>query len=424
MEPPAELLFDAGRALGLVGRAGDELARAVAAFEAAGDPERAAEAAVAASWHTWHARPAESRGWLDRATALVAGRPPSRATALILAEHARMLMLNFQFDTSRRDAQQAIEHARAIGDVELEADAIVTLAACMTKGGDRSAIELFERALALVGHGRVASRAYTNLGVAWATFGELGRAVEVSAEGAARAARDGDAEGAYFLRGNVLGMQFDAGNWEGALQEANALIGEAGMARQEHLVRFTRASILESRGEVDAAALEWELCLASARQGGDASAVLPSLVGLAGFLRRRGRRDEAVVALDEVVAGLEAAESVGDVQEFHVELVVELLEAGRPKAAERVVARLPEGPWRNACGAVLAGDDARAADTLASIGTERLAAELRLRAARTLAAARRVAEAETQLELARAFHRKVGATAHLAEADAILSAAS
>jgi hypothetical protein len=64
--------------------------------------------------------------------------------------------------------------------------------------------------------------------------------------------------------------------------------------------------------------------------------VLPAVVGLAGFLRRRGRSDDASAALDEVVTALDAAESVGDIQEFHVELVVELLEAvagRRPRAS-------------------------------------------------------------------------------------------
>jgi class 3 adenylate cyclase/tetratricopeptide (TPR) repeat protein len=423
-EPSAELLFHAGRAFAHAGRPSDLLERAVDAFERAGDPERAAEAAVDASWHAWHTRPAEARGLLDRATAILDGRPPSRATALVLAENARMLMMNFQFESGRREAERAIDHARAIGDVELEADAIVTQASCIAKDGDSSGMELFDRALELVGHGRVAARAYTNLGVAWASLGDLGRAIEVSVEGAARAAQDGDVQGAAFLRGNVLGLRFDAGDWEEALQEASSLIGSPGFNRQEYLALTVRATILESRGDLAAAGGDFELALESARESAEAAAVLPAAVGLAGFLRRRGRSNEAAAALEEVVAALDAAESVGDIQEFHVELIVELLEAGRPQAAQSIVARMPESPWRDACRALVERDDARAADTLASMGTERVAADLRLRAARALAAAGRLGEAEAQLELARGFYAKVGATAYLAEADAILAAAS
>ena len=55
--------------------------------------------------------------------------------------------------------------------------------------------------------------------------------------------------------------------------------------------------------------------------------------------------------------------------------------------------------------------------------TLRIAAELCLRSARGLADAGRLGESETQLELARAMYCKVGATAYLAEADAIVVAA-
>ena len=65
-----------------------------------------------------------------------------------------------------------------------------------------------------------------------------------------------------------------------------------------------------------------------------------------------------------------------------------------------------------------------AAETIEAVGNFRLPAELRVLAARSLAADGRIDEAEAQLELARAFYRKVGATAFLAEADAILAAAA
>jgi len=76
-----------------------------------------------------------------------------------------------------------------------------------------------------------------------------------------------------------------------------------------------RATILESRGELAAAGVDLELALESARESAEAAAVLPALVGLAGFLRRRGRSDDSAAALDEVVSALDAAESVGDIQQ-------------------------------------------------------------------------------------------------------------
>ena len=95
------------------------------------------------------------------------------------------------------------------------------------------------------------------------------------------------------------------------------------------------------------------------------------------------------------------------------------------RAAESIVARMPESPWRDACRALVDGDEARAADTLASMGTERLAADLRLRAARGAGRGRADWARRKRSSGSHArFYRKVGATAYLAEADAIVAAAS
>ena len=111
----------------------------------------------------------------------------------MLAERARILMINYQYETSLRVADEAIQHARAVGDVELEADAIVT-SACRASAGTRRHGAV-RPALALVARGRVAARAYTNLGVAWSVFGDLQRATEVGV-GHRAAERDGDEQSA------------------------------------------------------------------------------------------------------------------------------------------------------------------------------------------------------------------------------------
>ncbi len=424
-EPSPELLLHAGTAFGYLGQEGDELARAVEAFEREGRNERAAEAAVAASWHAWHRDPSTARAWLERATVLLEGRPPSRAKALMLAERARVLMINYQYESSLGFAEQAIEHARAVDDVTIEADAIVTSACSRTILGDPESIEMFEQALALVGHrGRVAGRAYTNLGVAWNAFGDQNRACEVWLDGIQHARRDGDELSASFMRGNVMGILFELGDWDEALEHAEAILDGSGAGGyQVGVAHGIRAGIREARGAAAEALDDLDAGILRGRAIGEPQAVWPALILRAGFARRRGRPDEARPMLDEVVAAIRESESVGDLQEWHVELMLELRESGRADEGREILARMPEGRWREACSETVEGRLAEAADILTSVGSARLAAELRLLVGTSLAASGKLPEAAAQLELARAFFRKVGATALLAEADATLAAA-
>ena len=115
---------------------------------------------------------------------------------------------------------------------------------------------------------------------------------------------------------------------------------------------------------------------------------------------------------------------MGDVAEWHIELLLELDALDRSQYGREIVERVHEGLWRDACRATVDGDYVAVAETLARIGDEPLQAEMRLLAARTLAAEGRLVEAEEQLERARAFWRSVGATAYLREAEGVISAAS
>lgn len=92
--------------------------------------------------------------------------------------------------------------------------------------------------------------------------------------------------------------------------------------------------------------------------------------------------------------------------------------------AREIRARMPPSRWTDVCSSVLEGDFAAAADNLDEMGEQSLQAELRLSAARELAAEGRLAEAEKQLEPARTFWQSVGATAYLRDADELVAAAS
>jgi class 3 adenylate cyclase/tetratricopeptide (TPR) repeat protein len=426
-EPPSpELLFVAGQAFGMTGRIGDELVRASEAFEQLGDFERAAEAAVAASWHLWHRRPADARALLERAARLVDGRRSSRAKALVLAEQARRALLGYQYATSVALADEAMALARDIGDVQIEADAMVTGGGTRASMGEVEGITMLEDGIALVGHrGRVASRGYTNLSVAKGTFGDLQGASETLELGLERALREGDEQGAWFIRGNLMGGRFSIGDWDGALELVDMHLAEDEPRRyQDASAHGLRVVIYEARGDAAAAVIEDEIGLRLARANDDAQSTWPALVGSAWLARRHVRSDEVVSKLDEVVDAIAGSESVGDPQDFHITLAMELVFADRDEDAQEIALRMPDCPWREVTLATAERRFGDAAGLLAAMGEEVLQADLRLLDARALAAQGRLAEAEEQLERARTFWRSVGAIVFLREADDVLAAAS
>jgi class 3 adenylate cyclase/tetratricopeptide (TPR) repeat protein len=423
-DPSPELLLAAGAAFGYVGRTGDELPRAVAAFERVGDPERAAEAAVMAARHDWHALGGDVDTWLGRAAALVEKRPPSRAKALVVSELARRNALTYRPETGLELAHKAIELAREVGDVEIEAHSLVTHGSARTTLGDVTGAEDLETALRLVGRrGYVAGRAMTNLGWAYDLAGDLRRSHLVTLEAIERAEREGDVQSLWFTRTNLVNSEHMLGRWDEALrlidQFAEAPDG-AEFARA--LVRTTRARIGAARGRADEAIEELQELLA--RAAGDPQMTWPNLASYAKVTRQLGRAADTDVALTTLLDGMRAHESVGDPAIWHSEVILELFEAGRAAQSDQIVDRLTPGPWRDLSETIAEQRFVQAADLLAETGEQTFQAQVRFRAAKSLLGEGRASEALEQLGLARTFWTEVGAIAYLREIDELFAAAS
>lgn len=424
-EPSAELLFSAGQAFEYVGRQGDELARAVDAFEAAGDHERAAECAVAASMHAWFRDTQVGWTWLDRAAALVEGRPASRAQALVAAAQARRLMLNFQRETALPLAERAVELALEVGADEIRADALVTLGSGRVANGDARGVELLQEAIVVSGdQGQAASRARVNLGWAWEILGDVRRAATANEEALSWTLRTGFVARARFIRTNVAATRYALGDWDRSAELIDAELGAGDRHNLTWVAWNGRARLLAARGDGSAALSAIHRAVELARSSGDPQSIWPALISLARVAGRLNLEDESRAALGEVVAALAASETVGDVSPDHIELICELDARGRAEDARELLGRMPPGRWTDVCAAVLCHDFVTAADMLDAIGEQPLQAELRLDAGRAFAAEGRLAEAEEQLERARVFWRSVGASAYLREADKLIAAAS
>ena len=219
--------------------------------------------------------------------------------------------------------------------------------------------------------------------------------------------------------------RFSDGDWDGALELVEMIIADGEPLRyQDSAAYAVRAGILEGRGEQAAAAADNAVAVRLVRGNDEAQSLWPTLVGAAWLARRHARHDEAAALLDEVVHAIVASESAGDPQEWQIQLAMELVVAGRDDEANEMAARLPDGLWRDATVATAERRFGDAADVLEGMGEQVLQADLRLLDARELASQGKLAEAEEQLALARAFWRRVGAAAYLREAEDLLAAAS
>jgi class 3 adenylate cyclase/tetratricopeptide (TPR) repeat protein len=425
-EPAPELLLAAGTAFGYVGRTGDELARAVEAFEHSGDVERAAEAAIWAYRHGWHAGSEETYAWLERAARLVDDRPVSRAKALVVSEQARRAMLAYRPETGRDLAERAVALARELGEVEIEAHGLVTLGCSRVSVGDSAGVHDLEAAFERVGgRGLAAGRALTNLGWAYEVIGDSRRSHEASREAVALGEREGDLQSAWFARGNLAQSAYDLGEWDEALELVDSFgAAPEGARYQQALIGSVRAQILTARDRADEALAVMREILEFVTSQGDPQVAWSQLAEYSRLALRCGLREEAEARLDELAEAIAAHESVGDPLRWHVEYVLALCDLDRNAQARVIVGRLAAGTWRTACETIVGGEHGRAADLLEATGDKPLQAELRLRAAADLAAEGRLTEAHAQLERARAFWTSVGATAYLREADAVLAAAS
>jgi class 3 adenylate cyclase/tetratricopeptide (TPR) repeat protein len=424
--PGPELLLAAGTAFGYLGRTGDELPRAVEAFELAGDPERAAEAAVMAARHAWHAQGGDVDWWLDRAAALVEGRPPSRARALVVSERARRNALTYRPTTGLELAREAIELARDVGEVDIEADSLVTHGCARVTLGDGAGVEDLETALRLVGRrGSAAGRAMTNLGWAYDIAGDLQRSHRVTLEAIELTDREGDFQTAWFTRTNLANSEYQFGRWDEALRVVDSFAGAPqGVELARTIARSTRALILASRGRGEEALDELEDLLADPRTAEDRQLTWPNLVYYVKVARSVGRATEADAALIQLMDDMRAHESVGDPARWHAAALLELVEAGQAARSSEIVDRLTASPWRDLCEAIAEQRFVEAADLLAAMGEQALQAEVRLRAAKTLIAEGRIADGLVQADQARSFWQKVEATASLRATDELLAAAS
>ena len=305
-------------------------------------------------------------------------------------------------------------------------NALTTVGGVRAGEGDATGIAELEESAALAEklNSPELPRTLNNLAGNYGAWGRV-RDSDATMAAACRAAdRFGMRAIGLFARANQLFHLYRAGDWDGALAEADAVIDEAvgaGLHSVEKIALIPRMLIELGRGNVGEAEADSVRMLEIGRVQDDPQALIPALASRVIVLAETGRSEEAQPIAEELRA-LQAAAGLpfpGG---------TEFVPAARCIGVDAWLAvvgdrRAWRTPWLDAIDELLRGDPERAIDLYAAFETPGDVAFARLEAAKASVAAGRAADARAHLEGALEFYRRVGATRYIAEAEALLAPA-
>jgi class 3 adenylate cyclase/tetratricopeptide (TPR) repeat protein len=420
-----DLLFRRARALYLAGddRREPALEDARDALLAHNAPEAAAEAEAFLAHGAWYRGAREAvEPHFSRAYALVADLGASPSKARVLALSARFRMLAGAPEEAIPIAREALALAETLALEELRAHALTTI------GSSKSRIELssgrpeLEEALriALAANSPTAATTLNNLAVLAIWEGDFSAAYEIYPEAERIAERFGDLDGLRFLRGNAIFASYALGHWDEAAERADVFVAECASSPHyaEGIVREARAFIRLARGDIAGATEDREFVLEHARRVKDPQRLLPALAASALSSLVLGNQSEARALAEEALA---LARTNVDMAAAGNSLIYVAGRLGIREALREIIARSPEGPWKDLTVAGAEGDLGRAAALYAQFGVPTFEAYARLFAGESLIEAGNRAAGEAELGRSLAFFRSVGAVFFVGRGEALLA---
>ncbi len=419
------VLLRVGRALLLLrGEGGEELERAAAELRDI-DPAAAAEADTSRGEVIWQrGDQATAFEYFERAQAAVAGLPLSPRKAYVLGQLARFDALAGRADRALVLLEEAIGTGEDLADDALLGDLLNTRAIARTSLGDVDGLDDLERSLelGLAAGSPWTSRAYLNLASSLVELrGDLARAEALLREGLELALRSELQLAVRWFRGNLADCLFLAGKWDEALPLAELEIVDPTAHYMQTACRSDRGLILLARGDLEGALEDLSVALELARSIRDPQALWPALASLSlgrAVAGDRAGAGELLGELERLAGGTE-----GRSGPWIMWVAASALELGVEASALTTCTPAFRTPWSAAAQAIVDGDLAAAAGTLAGIGARPFEADVRLRLAERLLAEGRRAEASRELAPALAFYREVGALRMVARAEALLPVA-
>ena len=402
------------------------LEEARSALLAAGDTDGAAEADLALAEAWWHGGERERcSACIESAAELVRGSETSVASALVLAEAARFYSLFGEEETAIQLARESLALAEASGRDDLRAKNLITLGTAgffVPAPNTEAALANVRAGLALAtkcGDLPGVARGYTNLASLLYETGELSDAEDAALEAGRVMERIGHVQGMRFTQGNLMDVELGTGRWDAAERRANAFLEESGKGSHyiDGVAWSSRSMIELARDEPVLSKEDADRAVAAGRRIKDPQTTIPALAMGAFVYAELDENDQACALLQELEPGpyiaavptaFFAAARVGAAEEFRK----------RTRAFQRGTR------WDRAAVAVLDGRWVDAADAYEEIGARPFAALAALRAAQTLVAEGRRAEADEHLRRALAFYRSVRATRYMREGETLLAASA
>ncbi len=426
----AHLLFKLGRTRLLSGDLdAAPLTAACDALLACGERQTAAEAEISLTEVNWLRGDRDrSSIHLGRARELVEELEPSRATAYVLSNISRFLMVADENAEAIRIGGEALAMAEQLDIGELRAHALNNIGVARVHSGDPGGIEELEQSVAVAAHASAPGeqcRSMFNLATVLWEQGQLERAMKLADEMTELSARIGHIWRWRFARGVSSEFQYQLGHWDDASVRANEFLVEV-EAGSPHLLAGAgyciRAQIRLGRDDVFGALADAERAL-ERDQTKDPQSRFQSTVRCANVFRECGNLQRTATLVDDLLPELQAKRGFSWAKDcFHL-LAWAMSALGRERELIEILPKA-DVPWLSAARSFAAGDLRAAADVCSAMGAVTEEARDRLWLAEALIDRNRRAEADVELHRALDFYRSVGATRYIREAEGRLAASA
>jgi tetratricopeptide (TPR) repeat protein len=420
-ETDAGLLLRHARSLYLAGdaRSSTALKSARAALGAAGDVAGEAFAEAMLSHESWTVGDTDdATRRVERAVQLVESQPASEMKVHVLARAAARAMVANRNEEAARIGREAVALADELDLPDLRINALSSVGSARANGGDQGGLDDLERAFALgiAANSPEAARTAVNLGVSYFLLGDIVRYDELHAESIRISERFGLRQMRRFTEGSQSSLHYFLGDWDAGMASADAFIASCATEPhyQEPHARSIRAAIRFARGDLEGALDDIERALHGAS---DPQSKAPPLAVASRTYCELGDPRGVATALEALAIEFGATpEPMSSAQLSIIELPPEV----DARLREVIASYVPgSSRWVDAARASLDGRFVEAADIYAAMPMRPAEADARLRAAEALSADGRQTEAETQLELALAFWRSVGAMRYIGAAQQV-----